>query len=111
MIEAKTDEIRGRVRGARPGARQGGSVEALGYMKERLVGAHAERRRAIESGEQTVVGLNRYVDTERLTSVEGLDEHGVREDRPGRRGRTDRLARTVAERTRRGRGIEGSRRV
>jgi (2R)-ethylmalonyl-CoA mutase len=52
----------------------GGSVDALGYMKERLVGAHAARRRAIESGEQIVVGLNRYEQTEVSHLVEGLDE-------------------------------------
>jgi (2R)-ethylmalonyl-CoA mutase len=43
-------------------------------MKERLVGAHAARRRAIESGEQVVVGLNRYEQTEVSPLVEGLDE-------------------------------------
>lgn len=52
----------------------GGSVDALGYMKERLVAEHATRRRAIESGEQVVVGLNRYQHTEPSHLVEGLDE-------------------------------------
>src|SRR5918999_540571 len=52
----------------------GGSVEALGYMKERLVAAHAERRRAIESGELSVVGVNVHRDTEPSPLVEGLDE-------------------------------------
>jgi (2R)-ethylmalonyl-CoA mutase len=52
----------------------GGSVDALGYMKERLVAAHAARRRAIEAGEQTVVGVNRYVESESSPLVEGLDE-------------------------------------
>jgi (2R)-ethylmalonyl-CoA mutase len=51
----------------------GGSVEALAYMKERLVAAHAERRRAIESGEQVVVGVNAYAETEPSPLVEGLD--------------------------------------
>jgi ethylmalonyl-CoA mutase len=52
----------------------GGSVEALGYMKERLVAAHAERRRAIETGELSLVGVNVYRDTEPSPLVEGLDE-------------------------------------
>ncbi|MFP5297378.1 MAG: methylmalonyl-CoA mutase family protein [Actinomycetota bacterium] len=52
---------------------QGGSVEAIGYMKERLVSAHAERRREIESGEQTIVGLNKYEATEPSPLVDGLD--------------------------------------
>ncbi|HEX2294764.1 MAG TPA: methylmalonyl-CoA mutase family protein, partial [Actinomycetota bacterium] len=74
VIESLTDEIeRGateeldRVLGA------GGSVEALAYMKERLVAAHAERRRAIESGDETVVGVNAYEETEPSPLVEGLD--------------------------------------
>ncbi|MFP5351539.1 MAG: methylmalonyl-CoA mutase family protein [Actinomycetota bacterium] len=75
VIEAKTDEIAtgaweelGRV------LEMGGSVDALSYMKERLVSAHADRRSAIEAGEQVVVGLNRYEQTEPSPLVEGLDE-------------------------------------
>ncbi len=56
---------------------QGGSVEALGYMKERLVSAHAGKRRAIESGEQTVVGVNEYDTTEPSPLVDGLDPSGA----------------------------------
>ncbi|HEX6207255.1 MAG TPA: methylmalonyl-CoA mutase family protein, partial [Actinomycetota bacterium] len=52
----------------------GGSVEALGYMKERLVAKHAERLRAIEEGELTLVGVNRYTETEVSPLVEGLGE-------------------------------------
>ena len=52
----------------------GSSVESLGYMKERLVGEHAERRRAIEAGDQVVVGLNKYEQGESSALVEGLDE-------------------------------------
>jgi (2R)-ethylmalonyl-CoA mutase len=52
----------------------GGSVDALAYMKESLVGKHAERRRAIETGAQTVVGLNRFTATESSHLVESLDE-------------------------------------
>jgi (2R)-ethylmalonyl-CoA mutase len=74
-IEAKTEEI---AEGAWAELQRvldaGGSVEALGYMKEQLVGAQARSRRAIESGEQTVVGVNRYEDTEVSPLVEGLDE-------------------------------------
>jgi (2R)-ethylmalonyl-CoA mutase len=52
----------------------GGSVEALGYMKERLVAEHAERLRLIEDGERAVVGVNRYPSTEPSPLVRGLDE-------------------------------------
>jgi ethylmalonyl-CoA mutase len=52
----------------------GGSVEALGYMKERLVADHAERLRQVEAGDRVVVGVNRYTETEPSPLVEGLDE-------------------------------------
>ena len=52
----------------------GGSVDALSYMKERLVAAHAERRRAIEAGRQVIVGVNSHTRTERSPLTEGLDE-------------------------------------
>ncbi|MDP9223970.1 MAG: protein meaA [Actinomycetota bacterium] len=74
-IEAKTAEI---VDGAWEELQRvldsGGSVEALGYMKEQLVAAHARRRRAIEAGDEVVVGVNRYTGTELSPLVEGLDE-------------------------------------
>jgi (2R)-ethylmalonyl-CoA mutase len=75
VIEAKTDEIATsaweelqRVLDA------GGSVEALGYMKEKLVAAYATRRRAIETGEQIVVGLNKYEHGEPSPLLAGLDD-------------------------------------
>jgi (2R)-ethylmalonyl-CoA mutase len=42
----------------------GGAVEAVDYMKGALVDSHRERWRRIESGELTVVGMNRYTSTE-----------------------------------------------
>jgi len=42
----------------------GGAIEAVDYMKTSLVGSHAERRRRIESGEDVVVGVNRFTTTE-----------------------------------------------
>ena len=38
----------------------GGAVEAIGYMKSRLVESNASRIGQIESGEMTVVGVNTY---------------------------------------------------
>jgi (2R)-ethylmalonyl-CoA mutase len=67
-IEAEAWEEIGRVE------ERGGSVEALGYMKERLVEAHAERIRLVESGERVVVGVNRFTETESSPLVEGLGE-------------------------------------
>ncbi len=44
----------------------GGAIAAVesGYMKQQLVAAHAERRRRIESGEDKVVGVNCFTETE-----------------------------------------------
>jgi ethylmalonyl-CoA mutase len=67
VIEAKVDEL---VTGAREEIQRvldmGGSVAAVesGYMKGQLVSSLARRRRLIESGELTVVGVNRFDTTE-----------------------------------------------
>jgi ethylmalonyl-CoA mutase len=45
-------------------AEHGGAVEAVPYMKAAMVEAHRERIRRIESGEQTVVGQNRFTEAE-----------------------------------------------
>ena len=42
----------------------GGAVEAVPYMKAALVDSHRERMRRIEEGEQVVVGINKYTETE-----------------------------------------------
>jgi len=41
----------------------GGAVKAVDYMKSSLVDSHRERIRRIESGEQIVVGLNKFTET------------------------------------------------
>jgi (2R)-ethylmalonyl-CoA mutase len=45
-------------------AEHGGAVEAVPYMKSALVESHSARLRRIESGEQALVGVNRYTETE-----------------------------------------------
>jgi (2R)-ethylmalonyl-CoA mutase len=42
----------------------GGAVEAVPYMKAALVDSHRERVRRIEAGDQVVVGINRFTETE-----------------------------------------------
>ncbi|HZA79783.1 MAG TPA: protein meaA [Acidimicrobiales bacterium] len=42
----------------------GGAFEAIDELKGRLVRSHAERLRRIEDGELTVVGVNRFTETE-----------------------------------------------
>src|SRR3954447_7305537 len=45
-------------------AEHGGAVEAVPYMKASLVESHRERIARIESGEQVLVGVNRYQESE-----------------------------------------------
>ncbi len=51
----------------------GGAVASIEYMKGRLVASNAERVGKIERGETTVVGVNKFVETEEspLTSGDG----------------------------------------
>jgi (2R)-ethylmalonyl-CoA mutase len=44
--------------------KMGGAVAAIDYMKRRLVESNAARLAQIENGEQVVVGVNRYAETE-----------------------------------------------
>ncbi|MEO0720680.1 MAG: protein meaA [Pseudomonadota bacterium] len=65
VVEAKTEELRGFARKELAEIDAlGGATEAIGHMKERLVGAHVDRIKGIESGDLTVVGVNRYTTTE-----------------------------------------------
>jgi len=59
----------------------GGAFEAIDELKGRLVRSHAERIRHIEDGELTVVGVNRFTETEPspLTAA-GAEGHILRVD-------------------------------
>ena len=100
VIEAKTDDIASSAWDELSKVLDmGGSVEALGYMKESLVAMHAERRRAIETGEQVVVGVNRFTETETSPLVEGLDELAFeRVDPAAERAQIERVQQWRAER-------------
>src|SRR5581483_6198413 len=65
VIRAKVDELKAAARAelARTDA-MGGAVAAIDYMKHALVESNTERVRRIESGEQVVVGVNRWTETE-----------------------------------------------
>src|SRR5204862_1239135 len=54
-------------------AEHGGAVKAVDYMKAALVDSHRERLRRIEHGEQVVVGLNKYTDSEPSPLLQGAD--------------------------------------
>jgi (2R)-ethylmalonyl-CoA mutase len=76
VVEAKVASIK---EGARAEIERilemGGAVEAVesGYLKSALVSSLALRRRRIESGEDVVVGVNRYTETEPNPLVGGTD--------------------------------------
>jgi (2R)-ethylmalonyl-CoA mutase len=64
-VRAEVDRVQG----------MGGAVAAVesGYMKSQLVASLAERRRRIEAGEETVVGVNRFTSTEPNPLLSDLD--------------------------------------
>ena len=76
VIEAKVAEL---VEGAKEEIERvqamGGAIAAVesGYMKEALVSAHAARRGRIESGEEIIVGVNRFETTEPSPLTADLD--------------------------------------
>jgi (2R)-ethylmalonyl-CoA mutase len=76
VVAAKVDEIK---RGARAEIDRvlelGGAVEAVesGYLKSALVSSLALRRRRIEAGEDVVVGVNKFTETEPNPLVGGAD--------------------------------------
>ena len=76
VIEAKVEELK------RDAREELGRIEAMGgaiaavessYMKQRLVNSNAARLRAIEAGEQIVVGVNRWTQTETSPLGGGTD--------------------------------------
>ena len=83
VIEERTDAIIEGVRAEMARiAEQGGVVAAVesGYLKSALVASLAERRRAIESGDQVVVGVNAFTNSEpspleASDAVETVDPH------------------------------------
>jgi (2R)-ethylmalonyl-CoA mutase len=76
VVEAKTREI---LDGARAEIDRiqamGGAVAAVesGYLKSALVASHALRRQRVETGEDVVVGVNRFVETEPSPLTADLD--------------------------------------
>ena len=55
---------------------KGGAVAAIDYMKEALIASNAARVEAIEKGEQVLVGVNAYTETEEsplsASGIEGI---------------------------------------
>ncbi len=76
----------------------GGAVEAVAYMKAALVDSHRERLGRIESGEQVVVGINRYAESEPSPMAEGEDGGILTVDPGVEAGQREELERWRAER-------------
>jgi ethylmalonyl-CoA mutase len=74
VIARKVDELKVATRDELARIEQmGGAVAAIDYMKGCLVVSNGERLRRIESGEQTVVGVNRWTETEPSPLSTGSD--------------------------------------
>ncbi len=74
VIEAKVAEL---VEGARAEIDRvqamGGAIASVEYMKSELVSSHATRRARIESGDEIIVGVNRFENTEPSPLTADLD--------------------------------------
>jgi (2R)-ethylmalonyl-CoA mutase len=99
VMDGLTDEL---VRGARDEmkvvADSGGAVEAVPYMKARLVESHRERVGRIERGELAVIGQNRFTETEDSPLTAGADGGILTPDPEVERECADALERWKAER-------------
>jgi (2R)-ethylmalonyl-CoA mutase len=76
----------------------GGAVEAVPYMKARLVESHRERVGRIESGELKVVGQNSFKETEHSPLTDGADGGILTPDPEVERERVEALEQWKAER-------------
>ena len=76
----------------------GGAVEAVPYMKARLVESHRERMAKIERGELKVVGQNCFTETEESPLTRGEDGGILTPDPEVERERIEALERWKAER-------------
>ncbi len=101
VIEAKVAEL---VEGAKAEIERvqamGGAIAAVesGYMKENLVSAHAARRGRIESGEEIIVGVNRFDTTEPSPLTANLDEAIMAADPAAEQSALDSVAAWKAQR-------------
>jgi (2R)-ethylmalonyl-CoA mutase len=77
---------------------KGGAVAAVPYMKARLVESHRDRVARIESGDQKVVGLNSYTETEDSPLTASSDGGIMKPDPEVERERIEALEQWKAER-------------
>jgi len=101
VVEAETAQLAGAAKAEMERIQaMGGIVAAVesGYLKAQLVSAHAERRARIEAGEQIVVGVNAYQETEPNPLTADLDAAIQSVDPAVEQETTDALRRWRAER-------------
>ncbi len=95
VVEEKTAEIAREARAELDRVlSMGGAVPAVesGYMKSRLVRSNAARLRRIESGEQVVVGVNRFTESaESPLTAGGVDERILKVDPAAEREEVERV--------------------
>lgn len=64
-VDAKVEELKTGARAELANLdSMGGAIQAIDYMKSRLVDSNAERLNRIEAGETVVIGVNRFTTTE-----------------------------------------------
>src|SRR6201996_7555641 len=76
VMDAKVEELKREAKDELKRIEEmGGAIKAVetGYMKQQLVGSASARFEAIERGEQIVVGVNKYVETEPSPLTGGID--------------------------------------
>lgn len=92
VVNAKVDEL---VHGAKKEMAKieaiGGAVKAIDYMKQALVGSHADRIRRIESGTQKIVGVNCFPESEKSPLTTGEDGGFLKVDPKSEKEQIDRL--------------------
>lgn len=74
VIEAKVAELVASAKAEIDRVQEmGGAIAAVDYMKSELVSSHAARRARIESGEEVIVGVNKFESTEPSPLTADLD--------------------------------------
>jgi len=94
VIERKVNELKDGARAELAKvAEMGGALAAVenAYFKQQLVASNALRLRRIESGEQIVVGVNKFTETEPSPLAEGTIERILKVDPAAEREQIERL--------------------
>jgi (2R)-ethylmalonyl-CoA mutase len=80
--------------------KRGGAIDAVesGYIKQKLVESNAARLRAIENGDQVVVGVNKYIEGAPSPLTENLDDAILSVDPEVDKNQRDALGRWKLER-------------